>query len=117
MTRVVKPLAPHHRSRRSDSDCALKTSLRGASKTREITNSPFSDSVTDLFFFSAMIWIYLLDQYLSACCDQAVDQYDDSAGEHRRPDDGDLCPDGCAVRLSERHVKEKSPGLRQDAHE
>src|SRR5215510_4135619 len=55
-----------------------------------------------IFLFSHYI-------YLSACCDQAVDQYDDGAREQRSPGDGDLCPDGCAVRLTEHHVKEKSP--------
>src|SRR5262245_35003173 len=50
-----KVLSPHHCFRRSDSACALNTSSRGASNTREITNSPFSDSVKYLFFFSVMI--------------------------------------------------------------
>jgi len=55
-----------------------------------------------------------LDQYLSACFDQAVDQYDDGAREQRRPSDGDVCSDGCLVRFSECHVKEKSPVVRQN---
>src|SRR5216110_1454841 len=36
----VKPFGPHQRSRRSGSVHALKTSSRGASKTRVMTSSP-----------------------------------------------------------------------------
>src|SRR5258707_400303 len=56
-TVLVKPRGPHHRAMCSDSVHALKTRLRGASKTRSILSTRSAGSVTKL---AAAPMIFLL---------------------------------------------------------
>src|SRR5712692_786442 len=57
---VVKPRGPHHCLMRSGSVQALKTRLRGASKTRVITSSRSASFSVGLFVFAVIVFLLRL---------------------------------------------------------